>query len=122
MNLKQVIEKKFPKTGAERFTVWDELGNKRFTSEDYERGDYLKNLLRCKVIEATESCGPFGSNSVLTITVETGDKRKLELLKAARTIQENCAYSRCSDCVFHNLAGFCTLGDQAPLSWSLPDP
>ena len=117
MKLSYCIKNKFPKSGADRFSVWDECDNQLFDSYCYEKGDYDKQLLKYPVISCTVAYGPFGRDSLMCITIETGAKRMREMIKAATAIQQYCGESECDSCPFWK--NYCVLRDNAPSGWDL---
>lgn len=121
MNLKYAIQKKFPKSHAKQFRVWDENNNELFDSAAYAKGDYDRRLLDKVVIEVSESTVLYSNLTVMHITVDTGVKRMQELIKAAIIIQEHCESAKCNSeaCPFYK--GFCVLRDEAPAGWDLSE-
>lgn len=120
MNLKYAIQKKFPKSHAKRFRVWDEDNNELFDSTAYAAGDYDKKLLDKVVLNVSESTVLYSNETTMHITVETGAKRMQELIKAAAVIQRHCyERSECKVCPFWK--DFCVLRDNAPSGWDLSE-
>lgn len=123
MTLDKAIKLKFPKSGAARFTVWDELNRIRFNSEMYELGQFPKQLLNKPVTGISVSCGPGGCNSLMCINIYTGEKALKELLDTAYKLQSHCEQimkdpkRNCHDCVFWD--GHCVLRDE-PAGWDIP--
>lgn len=120
MNLKYAIQKKFPKSHANQFRVWDENNNELFDSAAYAKGDFDKRLLDKVVIEVSESTVLYSNLTVLHITVDTGVKRMWELIKAAITIQQHCDISKCNSETCPFWKDFCVLRDDGPAGWDLP--
>lgn len=123
MTLDKAIKLKFPKSGAARFTVWDELNRIRFSSEMYEKGEYPAHLLNKPVTGISIGC-LVGGSEVMCITVDTGEKAMQELLDAAYKLQSHCEQimkdpnHSCKDCIFHD--NRCVLRDDAPAGWDIP--
>ena len=122
MTLDKAIKLKFPKSGAQRFTVWDERSRIRFNSEMYEKGEYPEHLLNKPVTEISIGC-MVGGAKALCITVDTGEKVMQELLDAAYKLQTHCEQimkdpkRSCKDCIFRN--DRCVLRDE-PAVWDIP--
>lgn len=119
MNLKYAIQKKFPKSHASQFQVWDENNHKLFDCASYASGNYDKRLLDKVVIEVSEATVLYSGATTLHITVDTGVKRMQELIEAAITIKNHCDISKCNSekCPFWK--DTCVLRDVAPSGWDL---
>lgn len=120
MNLKYAIQKKFPKSHASQFRVWDENNNELFDNASYASGNYDKRLLDKVVIEVSEVTVLYSNATTFNITVDTGVKRMHELIEAAITIQKHCDISKCNSekCPFWK--DICVLQNVEPSAWNLP--
>jgi kynureninase len=123
MTLDKAIKVKFPKSGAARFTVWDELNRSIFNSEMYAKGEYPAHLLNKPVTGISVGC-LVGGDEVMCITVDTGEKAIQEILAAAYKLESHCEQimkdpnRNCHDCVFWK--DYCVIRDEAPAGWDIP--
>lgn len=119
MNLKYAIQKKFPKSHASQFRVWDENNNELFDYASYESGNYDKRLLDKVVINTSVITALYSNATTLHITVDTGVKRMQELIEAAISIQKHCEISKCNSETCPFWKDICVLRDDAPSGWDL---
>ena len=120
MNLKYAIQKKFPKSNANRFRVWDELDNELFDSAAYASGDYDKRLMDKVVTDTSIITALYSNESTMSITIDTGVKRMQELIEYAIVIKQHCESSKCDSEVCPFYKGFCVLlRDDGPAWWDL---
>ena len=119
MNLKYAIQKKFPKSHASQFLVWDENSNKLFDYASYSSGNYDKRLLDKVVIEVSEATVLYSGMTTLHITVDTGVKQMKELIEAAITIKNHCDISKCSSETCPFWKDICMLQNVIPSGWNL---
>ena len=120
MNLKYAIQKKFPKSHASQFRVWNEDNKELFDYAAYTSGNYDKRLLDKVVIDTSVGTVLYSNATTMHITVDTGVKRMRELIEAATAIQQHCENSKCDseECPFYK--GFCVLlRDDGPAMWDL---
>ena len=119
MNLKYVIQKKFPKSHASQFRVWDENNNELFDYAQYASGNYDKRLLDKVVIGVSETTVLYSNTTILHITVDTGVKRMQELIDAAITIKHHCDISKCDSETCPFSTDICVLRNLAASRWEL---
>lgn len=127
MKLRYAIRKKFPDSKADRFCVWDDDCNRLFDSDDFVNDDYDSKLTDCEVLEMTVSCGPYGRNSVMSITIDTGARERRELIAAVKKIQAHCervSQGGTVPCTADRCPywqDYCILKAESPLGWDLND-
>lgn len=127
MKLSYAIKKKFPKSGALKFCVWDEDNKRLFDSEAYADDSYDKRLLQCEVTSLSVSYGPYCGGASMAISIETGARERRELIEAAKKLQAHCekmtdgGKAACAEkkCPFWQ--NYCILQADSPIGWDLSD-